>query len=203
MRSSLPSLLLLSLAGCDFMASPTELPLVGTFSVHGTLRSNTCSYAAFPAENLFQREAILRGIGDSAAKFQWVGMSGIVPGSATAGGTYQFQTNANVSTNVVDPLTGQPTCGLIRHTQVSVVVRPAPSSLDGGVDAGADAGSTDAGDGDAGNAGVSEYTLTGVYTEDIYASPGSDCSPLLAANGGQFAALPCTVTYDVTGTAPR
>lgn len=182
------------------MASPTELPLVGTFDVHGTLRSNTCSYAAFPAENLFQREATLRGIGDSAAKFQWVGMSGVVPGSSTAGGTYQFQTNANVSTNAVDPLTGQPTCGLIRHTQISVVVRPAPSSVDGGLDGGTDAGDLDAGSGDG---GVSEYTMTGVYTEDIYASPGSDCSPLLAANGGQFAALPCTVIYDLTGTAPR
>jgi hypothetical protein len=93
---------------------------------------------------------------------------------------------------------GIPGCTLTQAEVLAGTFLRADAGSDQHADAGAGA---DAGEGaDAGGADAGSAALTATHTLTISVGAGSSCASALQPRG-PFTALPCTIVYDLTGTA--
>lgn len=186
----LTALVLVSLSGCAFVEDQEPPASVGTFAVQGTVEQNTCGFAAMPMPSTYEVNAELSGLPGGAATWRWESQGTTVNGSVTTTGVYRFTTTRQMLMIPADPFYEIRGCTLEERSEVSLTVTPMPMADDAGIapipmDA---------------DGGVGTRTLSGTYTVDMYPTPGSDCSALLGANGGNFQAIPCQAKSKLTGT---
>lgn len=184
------ALLLVCASGCTLIEDPEPPVAVGTFAVTGELMSNTCGFAAMPMPTSYEVEAELSGVAGGPATWRWETQGTTISGSATTAGVYSFSTTRQMPMIAPDQFYEYPGCTLIERSEVVLTVTPVPQAIDGGVDM----PMPDA------DGGVIARTLRGTYTVDLYPAAGSDCTPLLGANGGTFQAVPCQAKSQLVGT---
>jgi hypothetical protein len=200
---------LATLALVETLTTSCEAPVypgtpAGSFAITGALVENTCAPGLDPHETLGFIAELRRedGVG------YWRQEGGaVVSGTMTAEGQFRFLSRTTIPAYGPDPDFGTPGCTLYQSETIDGVLMTRDEG-DGGAgdassDASSDAASSDAGvqhDGGPSDAGPSA-TFTGENTIVISATPGSDCSLLLAANGGDFPSFPCQARYTLTGTA--
>lgn len=188
---------LLSSLGCKEPAAPGTR--VGSFDLAGTLEENACGQGLSPSLQVAFRVELRRS--GNLAYWRMDGERASVTGTIDADGDFQFRIDSQVDGWAADPVNGLPAC---RFTQTETIAGRVTGSLDD-TDAGAvDAAVSDAGTGqttDAGDAGVVARTLNATHTITIGVVPGYDCSLSLVSSGvgGQFAALPCSARYALSG----
>jgi hypothetical protein len=188
-RGLAPLLPLAALTSCA--APPVESEPLATFVVVGSVDENTCGPMAVGIPDPWTRTVELART--DVGLFLWKEPTGVVSnGSRTATGEYRFRGTSR--SQLVDAAQGYPGCQVRLDDELRFTLAGGPDG-DGGIpDAGVDAG---AGDGNG-------YTLKGTQTTVISVVAGSDCTPVLNSSGlgGNFLALPCTFSYDLTGEEP-
>lgn len=162
-------------------------PSVGTFTVQSTLVSNGCGQGGLAIPSVSELEATVQGYPGGSAQFRWSGQSGSVSGFATTNGVYSFESSVTSTAIESDVSLGYPGCQLVEHTAMTFTLSPVPQPP------------ADAGMGEV-DAGVSASTLAGQITIDVSPVSGSDCTPLLGANGGPWIAIPCQAKIDLAGS---
>jgi len=201
MRSCLALVLLLS--ACT-PAYPGEGD--GTFDVVGALEENTCGETALPAVDPMIFMVELRS--DGTGQAFWRRPSSPVVAGTNLDGSYRFRFTTGIPVYAGDEALGTPGCALIQEESVWVAI-DAPAASDAGPgDAAADDSAVDAGENaDAGSdasdldAGASA-SFSGTDDIQLTVAPGYDCSALVGSAGGPFLALPCGVSYSLSGS-PR
>lgn len=208
-RSSAPLLFHVLLAtsaldGCTLVEEPETPPTIATFQIDATLYANGCGYGALQLPSYQQLVGTLGGYAGELAQWTWAGQSRAAAGTASSTGTYTFSSLSQFNDIIApDPSIDYPGCSIQRRDELTVTIRPVPlrpedagsgdaSIVDGGAD---DAGMDGGADG-----GVTSYTLTGTLVTDVVPTAGSDCTPLLGANGGPWLAIPCQARIDLAGT---
>jgi hypothetical protein len=167
---------------------------LGTFVVRGSLEENGCSPGLDPVDPLEFRVDLSRDEG----YLTWRMTAGGPPvqGSLSSSGDFRLRTTMEVEAWPADAANEIRGCWI---SQVETITcRPTASSRDGGAPgADAETSSEDAGVqmGDAGVASGSSFEA--VSRIEIVPLPGSDCTPLLLANGGSFPSLPCSARYSL------
>jgi hypothetical protein len=172
----------LALSGCQ-----AQLPgdTVGTFDIAMKLETNTCGQNAVYVTDGRHFAAQLRA--DEKGRVFWrVPMQSPLEGTRD-GDTYTFTFSSPVATSAPD---AGAFCQL--YQTAKIVAKVSGVAGDAGVDAAVDAG---AGDGGASD----ELTLSASYTLDIAPTGQSDCHMEIAPSG-VFTALPCSVSYSLSGT---
>lgn len=181
--------------GCETVDDDGGLTLVGTYTVDLTLKANSCGVGGLDLPGYVQRNADIKGYAGEAASFEWTELgSGPASGSASTTGVYRFVQRATTELLAADPFYSYPGCSVLQQTEIVFTLDPTPvRPPDGGTaDGGLDAGALDA--------GVASGALEGTLTIDVVPTSGSDCSPLVGANGGPFVMLPCQATMTLSGT---
>jgi len=174
------------IAGCT-----AQLPgePVATYRVVMSLVENTCGSQAIISTDGKEYSVELRQEG---VKGYWR-RAGRPAVQGTLDADYNFTfTSSGVVASEQDA--GTDGCQLVQDEVLSGTLR-ADAGGDGGVPAGGDAGVAAAGD--AGTDALG--SLIGEDVLRITSMAGTDCSRALAAGGGPFEALPCTVRYKLTG----
>lgn len=199
--SRLPPALLatFALTGC-VVTPPEPPPTVATFQVDATLDVNGCGYGALQIPSYQSLVGTLRGYAGENAEWQWSNQPRASAGTASTTGTYVFSALTRYNDILApDPSIGYPGCSLQRRDELTVTVAPTPvRPVDAGV---TDASTPDSGVSDGGmDAGVTSYTLRGSLITDVVPVSGSDCTPLLGANGGPWLAMPCQARIEIDGT---
>jgi hypothetical protein len=185
-----------TVTGCGLVDPPKRLPEVETFRVDIHLLNNTCGYGGLAIDTNRQLDGVLRGYAGAAATWQWSGQTE-ASGSSTSSGHYQFIDNSAYELVAADTSIGYPGCSVTQRTELTFTVVPIPTAP-------VDAGTSDAGD-DAGlDAGLdagaaAAYALAGEMRIDVTPNAGTDCTPILGANGGTWSAIPCQAQLTVTG----
>jgi hypothetical protein len=198
---------------------------LGTYTLVATLERHGCGGAAVPVRDRLSYEVELRadrGVG------YWRRPGEPLVSGLCDGRSFSFGASVLVPVLAPDPDTGYPGCTLEQRQTIAGTVVPVVAADGGGVP-GADAAPTGGAgtDGDAGPGGASDGgtndgarsdgaatdggttdggapTLVEATDEIVFApAPGSDCTPLLAAAGGPWTALPCTIRYRIVGTAAQ
>lgn len=175
----------LLISGCT-----SQLPgePVATYRVVMSLVENTCGAQAIISTDGKEYSVELRQDG---VKGYWrrAGRPA-VQGTLDANNNFSF-TSSGVVASEQDA--GADGCQLVQDEVLSGSLR-ADAGGDGGVASG------EAGAAAAGDAGTEALgSLIGEDTLRITSLAGTDCSRALAAGGGPFEALPCTVRYKLTG----
>ncbi len=172
----------------------------------GALVENTCG-PGFPVLDTLDFEVEVRG--ENAVGYWRLRRQPIVAGSFRADdGAFEFRRNASVVAWPADVEVAG--CTLeqreVIRGRVSGDAGDAGTAADdaGANDAGvvADAGPNDAGalaDAGAADGGTDEPPLVGEHVIELVVTRGADCAPLLAAQGGEFDALPCRARYTLRG----
>lgn len=185
----------LLIAGCT-----SQLPgePVATYRVVMSLVENTCGAQAIISTDGKEYSVELRQDG---VKGYWR-RAGRPAVQGTLDADYNFTfTSSGVVASEQDA--GVDGCQLVQDEVLSGSLR-ADAGGDGGA-AGGDAGAAAAGAAAAGAAATRDAgtealgSLIGEDTLRITSLAGTDCSRALAAGGGPFEALPCTVRYKLTG----
>lgn len=173
----------LALAACE-PRWPGES--VGSFDVVGTVREHGCGPSAVPVIDPLRFPVELRA--DRGGLVYWRRLRApLVQGTRSASGEYRFEAIGSVMVIEPSPDEGVVGCALDQHEVIAVEVESADPT---------DAGPTEP---DAG-AAPAPLRLEGEHRITYTPVAGSDCTPLLAAGGGAFLALPCEVTYELAGT---
>lgn len=175
-----------ALGGCE-LDLPGESR--GTFAVEGTLEENGCGAEAVPARDPLRFPVELRE--DDGRALWRRAQQPLVEGTIEDDGSYRFEARVRLDVLEADPAQGQAACVLVQQEVLTARV------IGGGVSGDAGAG----GDASAVQDG-GEARLEGTQVIDMKPAAGSDCSPVLAASGGPFLELPCTLAYTLDGT-PR
>jgi len=199
------------LVGALALGCQNDLPgdVVGTFKISVALRQNDCGPSAVYTNDGRKYVVELREGPDLAKQrgYWHVPKTHPLPG-ALSGDTFRFAYDALVASTPGDA--GPGACAL---TQGEVLegrfVRADAGSADAGEAAG-DAEPDDAGDevGDAerddSGTGSTDaalgHDLEATHTLTITPASGTSCASAIAPTG-PFAKLPCTIVYDLTGTA--
>ncbi len=192
---SLP--LLCALGSCAAFEQPAALPLVATFRVNATLVSNGCGFGGLPLPGAQELDATLRGFAGDPAEWRWEGQTAVA-GTSSSTGVYVFSGDTQYELAPADPFLDYPGCMVRRHDEITLTVTPTPIEV---TDAGTSDAATDAGDGGASDGGTSGYTVSGQLMTDVVPLAGSDCSPMLGANGGSWLALPCQARMTLSGAS--
>ncbi len=190
------------LAACG----PPDAGSLGTFTVTETLVANTCG----PQLPFMSAAAYTVQVSLGGGLFRWT-----LTGGSEVDGTYDpntgaFRVEQDSSTQVVTPDPGHQIAGcVIDQTQVLLGI-VGMSTPDGGiqpiVDAGGSALDAGFGDQDAGLQGMDAapvFTPRAVFTgtdQIIYAGETTgDCTSVVGGSPNEYATLPCTVTYTLSG----
>jgi len=185
-RFTLAATLLLGFSPCGRVDD--ERPeSVGSFTIESTLVTNGCGQGGYAIPAVSELVATVRGYPGNAAQFQWSGQAAAASGFATTNGVYSFETTSTTTAIAADPSIFYPGCQLAERTAMTFTLSPLPSPA-------ADAGT------DGVDAGTTATTLTGQISIDVVPTAGSDCSPLLGANGGPWLAIPCQAKINLAGT---
>lgn len=194
----------LLLAGCWGQGEEPPGEAIGAFKAVGFLVEQSCG-AAIPAPDPLDLDFELRSEFNGRAYWRLLG------GSMFAGvendGEYVFQVSQSFMVIEPDRFRGYVGCSVTQRDVFKFVVETVDleTDADGGVP---DGGTEDGGVEDAGtdpepevDAGVEPtlLALTGSQTTEITPLAGSDCTPAVAALGGQFLSLPCRVEYVLSG----
>ncbi len=179
MRLSFGALGLWMALGCtgrDPYAPGTPL---GTFAVAGALASSTCG--AVPDPWTFDVRLSHEG-----ATLYWLQGGLPIEGKIDAAMKASLTSRTEQTVRAADAKTQTPACVLAREDVLDVVLADA---------AGAPVT-------DATRTTSFEGTLTYRFAPGASSGAG-ECTDQLAASGGDYAALPCAVTYTVTGTRTK
>lgn len=191
---------MLSLWGCEQEELPGDP--VGTYMIVGSLEENTCGQAALPTRNPLHFEVQIRAFGEAG---MWIvgdppGFDGVLLND----GSFLFGSES--FNTVIEPgamLSGpeQPEDyinGTAGKTEIGCTISIV-EQIDGRLNRTA---LTDAGT----NNSLAETGLDAMLDDlagenriDMAPMPGSDCSPVLATQGGPFLALPCFARYTLRG----
>jgi hypothetical protein len=161
---------------------------VGTFRVTMALTENTCGDSAVNLQDGRTYRVQVRADG---SRGYWR-IAGQMPIEGDYDdGSFDFQYESIVASSAPD---AGSLCQLLQTEELKGQVHAV---------AGLDAGADDAGANvDAVDAGSTTPSLTATHVFTIDAKPGTDCSEALSPRGA-FSALPCTVSYDLTGTPTK
>jgi hypothetical protein len=209
-RALLPGIVigLAALVGIEALTTSCQAPhypgtTAGSFAISGTLVENTCAPGLDPHEALSFIAELRRedGVG------YWRQEGGaIISGTMATNGAFHFTTRTTVDAYGPDRDLGTAGCSLYQTETIDGVL--VTRDVDGGTiaadggDASTDAAQADAGPSDAESADAGpSASFTGDNVVIISATPGSNCSLLLAANGGDFPSFPCQASYTLTGVA--
>lgn len=180
-------------AGCEQTFPGAAL---GTYSVVESLVANSCG-AGLPALSTVEMDVELRS--DEAVGYWRLPRQGVIAGSyRESDGAFEFRSARSVVAWLPDVDLGVLGCTIEQREVIRGVVVPTNVA-----DAAVDGAALDAGDENDADGGVSESPelLVGEHTVDVIAARGSDCGALLAAQGGSFDAMPCSVRYTLSGVA--
>lgn len=159
----------------------------GNYAIAGHLVDNECGEGV-PALDPIAFDVELRHLGNTAV-WRRAGAP-LVYGSVAPDGTWEVQESVVQDVYDADPVTGAAGCALTQTETIRLEGVPLPLGVQ-------DAGVGDAGDAGAPAQGPPEE-MSGDLEIRFVPTTGSDCAPTLAAFGGPFAALPCTVRYELT-----
>lgn len=148
---------------------------VGTFHVTGKLVASSCGATPDP----WEFDVKLR---HDTTTLYWV--QGGAPISAQVDATSRAILKTSVTTTVrpADAKTQTAACAMARSDVVDVVLAPKMGTSTAAKDVGA------------------ATSFTGTLGYQFTVVDGSSCDDQLSDMGGDFAALPCTVSYDLTAT---
>ncbi len=195
---------LLTLVALETLTTSCQAPstpgtTAGSFAITGTLVENTCAPGFDPRETLNFFAELRR---DDGVGYWRQDGGAIVSGTMGADGTFRFISRTTVPAYGPDPDLGTAGCSLYQSETIEGVLVTRETGDAGSDDAG-DSGPVDAGaqdDGGATDAGPTA-SFSGTNTVVLAATPGSNCSLLLASSGGDFPAFPCQASYALTGVA--
>jgi hypothetical protein len=143
---------------------------LGTFQVSGTVTANTCGAGSAPSPWQFSVK-----LGVDPGTLYWE--QGSLPVSGTLSATNVASLQSSSTEAAAGAADAGVTCILERDDSLAATLTPDPKV--------------------PGNYSAFTGTMTYSFAEG---SGSTDCSMALASNGGGFAALPCTVAYDLTAT---
>ncbi len=146
---------------------------IGTFHVTGALVSSTCGTTPNP----WQFDVKLRH--DAVSKLYWVQGGAPISGGIDPYARSIMKASETREARAADPKTKRAACTLVREDNLDVVLAPVTTPLQDG-------------------SGASSFKGTMKYR--FSPVPGSECDDQLLETGGDYAALPCEVTYDIEGT---
>jgi len=190
-----PALLLAAVVGG---CTPAELgEEVGTYRVDGTLEEHGCGETAVPTPTQAVFDVTLRA--DRSAAWWVLAGAEPAPGRADGDGRYTFRRAGAIE--VLPPAPDGSTAGCTLVQEDVIDIRVTGSAAVGDAGPAPDAGPAMDGTPDAGPTAPDGFEGTEVFTYRPRSSPG--CRPILASQGGAFAALPCEITIALTGTARR
>ena len=165
-------ILAITVFGCTVPDRPGNL--LDTFDVSGSQAKDTC--AKFANTPFVQLSAEIRI--ETTGRAYWYTLEGPAIAGLKVDDEYRFIQLQEQPQLPPEPSVRYPGCTLVRRNTIEVTF---PDTLDGGVsDAGSDPGH---------------------YTIDFAPTTTSDCTPILQGNGGTYAKLPCSVSYDITATS--
>ncbi len=159
----------------------------GRYGLDGRLIENTCGEGV-PAIDPLSFEVELRRLGATSV---WLQVDApLAYGSVSSEGVWEVQGTVVQNVYDADPLTGTAGCALNQTESIRLEGPPLPDT-DRGVQDGAlpDAGAS---------APIAPERMDGTLEIRFAPTSGSDCSASLAAFGGPFGALPCTVRYELS-----
>jgi hypothetical protein len=168
-------------AGCIPVEYPGEP--VGSFDVVGALVENACGDSAVPALDPLRFAVELRTDEDGLAFWRRPD-SPLVDGTVDQDGNFRFRTRVIVPALAPDPDFDYPGCVLDQREEVEARVVEVEDD-----------------DMEDDDMELDEMELEGGNSITLSPSAGSDCTPLLAARGGPFLALPCEVDYQLAGSS--
>lgn len=166
------ALLAASAAGCTGKDPYNPGETLGTFRVTGSLVSSTCG--ATPNPWLF--DVKLRH--DAVTTLYWVQGGAPISGMIDATARSTMKASETRSVRAADPKTKRGACSLVREDNLDVVLAPVTMPL------------TDVKD---------VKTFKGTLEYRFAPVQGSECDDQLLDSGGDFAALPCKVSYEIGG----
>lgn len=180
---------------CSTACRPPTAPgsMLGEFAIEGQLVENTCG-RGFEAPAAIAFRAELRRSGTRA--YWKMGEAPRAQGTIDARGEFFFRVESMIDGWPADPAREVPAC---RFSQVETI----SGRLEEASDPALDGALPDAGG--SHDAGSSVSALQATNTIDVSVVPGFDCSLALvgSAVGGQFATLPCRVSYRLEGARSR
>jgi hypothetical protein len=187
------------LVACD-LSIPGEV--VGTYKVKVALRDNGCGPGAVYTNDGRSYSVELREDAEKGRGYWHVPKQRPLTGTIE-GDTFMFAYDSVVVSTPGDA--GVPGCTLTQAEVLAGSFVRADAGSDGGsepsADEDSDGGTGDAGGADAGSADAgSGAALTATHTLTISVGAGSSCASALAPRG-PFTALPCTIVYDLEGSA--
>lgn len=199
MRHAFPLVIAcVSAVGCK----PVEPPgtSLGQFSVTGTLTENACGESGLPAEDPLDFEVELRRLTPETGSWVLDSPPGST-GTLRQDGEFDFVRESSyvaIEPSVQQPSANDPSDYWSGEALQDPVAKPGcvlevreqvRGTLVGEASLDPDAGVLSA-----------DPTFTALNVITVNPSPGSDCRQALAVQGGPFAALPCSATYELTGT---
>lgn len=193
------AVLALAQVGCMKKQEPKG-ELLGAYAISGVLLENSCGQAALPTQNPLDFVAEIR---NASGVITWqLDKQPAYAGVLRAGGEYRFVSESQIPMGEqVSRTANEPTDFLslepdfdIKRANCTLLMKESifgtlhrMRELDGGV-LDADAGAAEGAD------------LAGDNTIEVEQAAGSDCSALLASQGGAFLTLPCAARYSLEGT---
>jgi hypothetical protein len=143
---------------------------IGTFAVTGTLRANSCGAGQAPNPWTFSVK-----LSTDPGTLYWI--QGSLPVSGTLSTAHVASLTSTSTQSSYEGDSSVALCTIDRTDSLSATLTPDPTIAD-------------------------EYSaFTGTLTYAFAAdSSSSDCSGALVENGGGYAALPCTLTYNLSAT---
>ena len=169
----------------------------GTYAIGGHLLENQCGEGV-PALDPISFDVDLGRLGETSVWRQ--DGAPLAYGTVSSDGTWEVRQTVVQNVFDADPLTGAAACALTQTEVLRLKGPPLPPPGSGPMDAAAgDSSPLDGGVPGAGNvAAAGAETMEGSLEITFVPTAGSDCTPSLAAYGGPFAALPCSVRYELT-----
>lgn len=159
-------------AGCGNSLPGTVL---GTYEVTANAGANTCGLGA-PSERQFWVEISEKTTATSSTLYwSWLDHTPIASGPlapiSSSDATLQATLTASQTGNVDGTTAGDGPCTMSRNDALVVAL----------------------------GAGAPPASFSGTMSYAFAAATGADCSDQLTASGGAYEALPCTVSYTITG----
>ncbi len=156
--------------GC---ANPLPGTLLGTYQVTATAGANTCGLAA---PSIYQFNVQLSETTTPTETLYWSWLtnepiaSGPLAAISSSDPTLQATLTSSQSADVDPTDAGPGPCTMVRDDTLVVTL----------------------------GAGAPPHSFTGTMGYAFSAASGADCSDQLAAAGGSYAAIPCSVSYSLT-----
>lgn len=158
---------------------------VGVFEASGLMVEQSCG-AAIPAPDPLELDFELRT--EEGGRAYWQSPGGPIFAGVRNADEYTFTVSQSWTVIEPDRFRSYVGCSVTQRDTLAVAVEALEDPDEGGEDRTAE------------EADLAVFEVSGSQMTEIAPVAGSDCTPAVAALGGEFQSLPCRVEYVVTGT---